>query len=154
MTRNRGDDCELWSHIKKDSKELQIDTVDLREQKKGKVVARERLPLPNVPPHKNFGVEFITRRKNSGVKISEHIDLHGYTKNEAEVVLRNFLRKNQILQSEWVKIITGKSGVLFAYVPILLKELSVFVSRYKYAPPKDGGIGAIYAKIRKIKQKF
>ena len=150
MCENFDDSHEFWLKINKSTKRLHIDIVDLREnESKEKVTVRFNQKNELDYSNKNFGVEFLKPKKNRSIKISDHIDLHGYTRDETEVALKKFLHKNQIIKNEWVKIITGKSGILFKYVPTLLKNLSIFVSGYKYAPPKDGGNGAIYVRIRK-----
>ncbi|MDR0624845.1 MAG: Smr/MutS family protein [Holosporales bacterium] len=99
---------------------------------------------------RNFGVEKLLLKKIKKVTIDGCLDLHGSTQTQAANSVHNFLYKNYFLQKTWVKIITGKSGILFHFVPILLEaECAVFVSGYAHASQNDGGSGALYVRIRR-----
>jgi DNA-nicking Smr family endonuclease len=98
---------------------------------------------------KNLGVEQLSSKKMRAINIESCIDLHGCTQKQAEHSVREFLYKSFFARKTWVKIITGKSGVLFHFVPDLLVEYRMFVSACARAPQSDGGSGALYVRIRK-----
>jgi DNA-nicking Smr family endonuclease len=100
---------------------------------------------------KSFGLEFVQTRKKKNIVIDATLDLHGYTQKQAEEIMSKFIYKNYLLGSSWVRIITGKSGVLFHAVPQFLKTQAQFIGSYTYARQDDGGTGAIYARLRKVK---
>jgi DNA-nicking Smr family endonuclease len=102
----------------------------------------------NLKKRGTFGVELIKVQKN--VVIEATIDLHGSTQLHAEGLIKRFLCSSQVLGKHWVRIITGKSGVLFQVVPEFLKKNAEFVSGYMYAKDSDGGKGVIYVRIRVI----
>ena len=96
----------------------------------------------------HFGVDRILPKKTKSIVIEAFLDLHGDTRAQAKENLFQFLYKNQLLGRRWVRVITGKSGVLCQEVPSWLEEYSSLVSGYTQAPQQDGGRGALYVRIR------
>lgn len=96
----------------------------------------------------HFGVDRILPRKAKSIEIEASLDLHGDTRAQAKEKLFQFLYKNQLLGRRWVRVITGKSGVLCQEVPDWLEENSSLVSGYTHAPQQDGGRGALYVRVR------
>jgi DNA-nicking Smr family endonuclease len=124
---------------------LQKIAVESRDERFIKAVTGQIAPKKS----KSFGVEFIQSRKMKNVKIEACVDLHGQTQTKSSSVVHSFLYHNYLADKLWVKIITGKSGILFNLAPQLLEECAAFVSGYAYAPQNDGGTGALYVRIRK-----
>lgn len=86
------------------------------------------------------------------------LDLHGYTRQEASMVLERFLIKAQYRGITWVLIITGKGkfspdpeqrGVLRSFVPLWLNQSSR-VSSFAQAKPEHGGEGAFYVRLKRL----
>ena len=91
------------------------------------------------------------------IKIEASIDLHGLTQDEAYQVLSNFLYNSRTEGLRSVLVITGKGvggrGVLRASVPKWLNEGNnqQMIRAFSYAAPKDGGEGALYVLLKRIK---
>ncbi|WP_052046075.1 Smr/MutS family protein [Candidatus Paracaedibacter symbiosus] len=89
------------------------------------------------------------------VVIEARIDLHGFTKDQAQQQLQFFLMNAQLQYKNWVLVITGKGkpdrGVtLRSLVPGWLDNLP-YVSAYAPAKPHDGGTGALYVRLKKLR---
>jgi DNA-nicking Smr family endonuclease len=91
--------------------------------------------------------------------IDSRIDLHGLTESQAHDALLRFLRSSQIKGAKVVLVITGKGrlgrehGVLRRAVPLWLKlpEFRVAVVGFEPASVGHGGEGALYVRVRKIR---
>jgi DNA-nicking Smr family endonuclease len=103
----------------------------------------------NQAPSRPFGIEVISKKKKRQIVAEGTLDLHGFTKAEAKRELQKFLYVSQFHQKTWVKVITGKSGVLRQSIPELLQLNSSLLSGYSEARDADGGHGAIYVRIRR-----
>ena len=85
---------------------------------------------------------------------TRRIDLHGLSREQAQIKLRQFLQSSSQMGHRHVLVITGKGtagkGVIRTYFPIWLNEppLSNLVIAYCQAQPKDGGGGAWYVNLR------
>lgn len=87
------------------------------------------------------------------------LDLHGMTQDEAHRALRRTITGAVRQGKRTLLVITGKGrvsgggGVLRRMVPIWLEEtdLRAHVIAYTTAPPRDGGDGALYIRLRKQK---
>lgn len=105
-------------------------------------------------------------------QIEGMIDLHGHTRKTAENALKNFLRRARKDGKRYVLVITGKGGqggvkrqaetfelgapepgILKRQVPEWLDDMAETVLSYKTAHKKHGGEGALYVRLRKIKEK-
>ena len=102
------------------------------------------------------------------VKIDGRIDLHGLTLEQARLKLAKFLISCQERRDLWVLVITGKgrqkpnhgeSGhvppkkTLRDQVPLWLEDpvLHSVVSAYATAKTQDGGNGALYVRLKRLK---
>ena len=91
------------------------------------------------------------RRQKKSVEPQEELDLHGMTSDEALMRLKSFIEGSRRMGLEQVLIIVGKGNhseggksVLHPIVETWLKgEGKTQTSKYKNAPPKLGGSGAI-----------
>ncbi len=89
------------------------------------------------------------------VVVEARLDLHDMTKSQAQEQLKKFLIHAQLHGKEWVLVITGKGSVthksvLREEVPIWLDQWSL-VTAYMVSKPQDGGSGALYVRLRKLK---
>ncbi len=112
--------------------------------------------FPKYKPEENkdesYGEQLKNRRRQKkSVKPQEELDLHGMTSDEALMRLKSFIEGSRRMGLEQVLIIVGKGNhseggksVLHPIVETWLKgEGKTQTSKYKNAPPKLGGSGAI-----------
>lgn len=101
------------------------------------------------------------------VPIEGRLDLHGYNQVRAYEVLKKFIIQAQQSGRRHVLVITGKGrskaggqdwlsqgdGVLKQRVPQWLseKEMQQYVLKFFSAQPKDGGSGALYVYLRRLR---
>ena len=89
------------------------------------------------------------------VAIEARIDLHGMTQAEAHDALEDFIFDCQASGRRSVLVITGKGvageGILRAAVPKWLNEHRRIVRGFSHATPKDGGEGALYVLLKRLK---
>jgi DNA-nicking Smr family endonuclease len=128
------------------------------------VRARVQSPPPSVvlPELKEDRTPGLDRRsaerlRRGALPIEGRLDLHGMTQEEAHEVLAAFLARAEAAGWRCVLVITGKGarggGVLRSAVPRWLNEgpnrrrLLAFVP----AQPKDGGGGALYLLLRRVR---
>lgn len=119
--------------------------------------------VPSAPPELIHGaapgLDRATQQKmrRGKIDIEARIDLHGMTQNEAHHVLSDFLYDSQAAGRRAVLVITGKGaggeGVLRAAVPNWLNEGEnrKMVRAFSHAAPKDGGNGALYVLLKRLK---
>ena len=107
------------------------------------------------------------RLKRGEVRPEARLDLHGMNQGEARQALIGFIRNAQILNKRCVLVVTGKGntgrrsddwlerkpGVLKQNVPLWLKEseLGGIVLQAVGAQPRDGGDGALYVYLRRLR---
>jgi len=92
--------------------------------------------------------------------IDARLDLHGLTQSEAHAALFHFLRNASEHEARLVLVITGKGargdgarGVLKRQVPqwLALPEFRTFVIGFEEATVRHGGEGALYVRLRRIR---
>lgn len=102
-----------------------------------------------------YGRDIAVKLHGGVFSVRDYIDLHGFTAEEAEVVLKGFLKASLTLGMHCVKIIHGR-GLRSPGGPVL-KELSVRLLKTKYrkkvialasARQCDGGLGAVYVLLK------
>lgn len=116
-------------------------------------------PSPPLSLNASPGVDKRTaeRLKRGQLEIEARVDLHGLTQREAHQVLANFLEGARAEHRRAVLVITGKGeggqGVLREAVPRWLNEASIRPSilAFTHAQPKDGGTGALYILLRRVR---
>jgi DNA-nicking Smr family endonuclease len=97
------------------------------------------------------------RMRRGKVSIEARIDLHGLTQSEAHQTLNDFLYNCRAQGLRTVLVITGKGvggqGVLRAVVPKWLNQDNIrkLIRAFSYAVPKDGGEGAIYVMLKRLR---
>jgi len=98
-----------------------------------------------------------TKMRRGQVDIEARIDLHGMTQAQAHRELGGFLFDQQAMVRRSVLVITGKGaggeGVLREAVPRWLNEGDNrrMVRAFSHAAPKDGGEGALYVLLKRLK---
>ncbi|MDB4444649.1 Smr/MutS family protein [bacterium] len=107
---------------------------------------------------KGLGHKLMRRLKKGQFPIQDYIDLHGLTKQEAEIEVRNFLLESHKLGLRCVLIVHGRGLNSPDSFPVLKDGLPVWLNRgpvkrivlaFATAKPYDGGTGAIYVLLRK-----
>ena len=118
---------------------------------------------PSAPPELVHGsapgLDRSTQQKmrRGKIIIEARIDLHGMTQNEAHNALSDFLYVCRAAGLRGVLVITGKGaggeGILRAGVPNWLNEGENrrMVRAFSHAAPKDGGEGALYVLLKRLK---
>lgn len=101
---------------------------------------------------------YLKQIRNGKVAIEDHLDLHGYRRDDARKTLLEFLDHAQQQSFKLVRIVHGKGYHSDTSQPVLkamlnkwlqsIPEVLAFVS----AMPKDGGTGAVYVLLRKTKE--
>lgn len=146
----------LWEQYNQGTRRLRHTSIAMPSQKISKAVAEtqrvqrnwERARFEFLSPNQHFGVDRILARKAKKIVIERNLDLHGFTREHAQEALFRFLVLSQSQGIRWVRVVTGKSGVLAQEVPQWLETFSSLMSGYTHAPVNDGGRGALYIRIR------
>lgn len=115
----------------------------------------------SIPDHPEYiegwiggaGKRFLPKLRNGLYSIQGQIDLHGYSRAEAEIAVEDFIIRMSRLRSCCVKIIHGRGinsptdkATLKNSLQRLLatRRMSRYVVAYASAPFRDGGVGAVY----------
>jgi DNA-nicking Smr family endonuclease len=111
--------------------------------------------LPELTMGAAVGVDIRTVRKLKRGKmgVDARLDLHGHTQDAAYNALSRFLARAQDAGHRTVLVITGKSGVLRGQVPRWLNAAPnrSRVLSFAQARSADGGAGALYVLLKKLK---
>jgi DNA-nicking Smr family endonuclease len=104
------------------------------------------------------------RLKRGQLAIDGRIDLHGMTQDDAHAALARFVNASRAMGRRCVLVITGKGrvsgdargeggGVLKRAVPRWLNEpsLRAQILAFASAQPKDGGGGALYVLLKRVR---
>lgn len=116
------------------------------------------MAIPNHPEYiegwvGTTGKRFLPNLRNGIYSIQGQIDLHGYSRVEAEIAVEDFIRRMSRFRSCCVKIIHGRGinsptdrATLKRSLQRLLvtRRMSRYVVAYASAPLRDGGVGAVY----------
>lgn len=141
------DDVHLWVHVTRSVK-----AYGARRKEKSvapqAVPARRRAAPPAEPPP----------RKSRDV-IDGRLDLHGLTQEAAFAALCRFVHASAAQERRLVLVITGKGrvseggGVLRRLLPLWCESATLrdFVISAAPAPPRDGGDGAFYVRLRRAR---
>jgi len=127
------------------------------------------LPRPATPPQQGFDRGTMRQVKQGKISVDGRMDLHGLTQAQAHLRLNRFIETSALSGKRCVLIITGKGapsgqtthgflegstrGVLHRMTPIWLsaRNLAPYVVDYQSAMQRDGGDGALYVRLRKLK---
>jgi DNA-nicking Smr family endonuclease len=103
------------------------------------------------------GKRYLPNLRSGMYSIQGQIDLHGANRVEARLMVEDFVMRMSRFRSCCVKIIHGRGinspedrAVLKDYLQHWLstRRMSRYVLAYASAPPKDGGVGAVYVLLR------
>ncbi len=126
-------------------------------------VPRHASTPPKPPALAPFDRRLKQRVARGREAIDARIDLHGMTQFEAHAALLRFLRRAQADDKKIALIVTGKGtnraaddgerGVLKRQVPrwLALPEFRPFVVGFEGAHVSHGGQGALYVRLRRIR---
>ena len=98
------------------------------------------------------------RMQRGQVLLEDRLDLHGLSQEQAHTRLNAFINQASQQNFRQVLVITGKGrdghGVLRQKVPSWLKEspLCHYINAISYAQPKDGGKGALYIRLKRLRE--
>ena len=144
----------------------------VKSQKQSPIYRRPDLPAPAVAPLPQDGFDRGTLRqvKQGKIEIDGKLDLHGMTQAQAHLRLVKFIENAARSGKRCVLVITGKGapegaqkqhgflegstrGVLRRMTPIWLsaRNLAPWVVDFQSALPRDGGDGALYVRLRRLK---
>lgn len=114
-------------------------------------------PKPNPPgPSEPADVSGEKRVRRGRITPEARIDLHGYTQDEAQMALEDFLARSRARGLRVVLVITGKGrlgeGVIRARFTDWLGSpaMSQHASGYAPAHARHGGSGAFYVRLRRM----
>lgn len=160
-----GEDLKDWQAYTQNVKQLKEDDKRIHFVKRRTTVDRERIHQQRRREYYEGQRQPLLTEKSAGetrkimrvtkIVIEGRIDLHGLTKDQAQQKLQFFLMNAQIQRKTWVLVITGKgrpeaSLTLRSLVPGWLDNLP-YVSGYAPAKPVDGGDGALYVRLKKLR---
>jgi DNA-nicking Smr family endonuclease len=99
------------------------------------------------------------RLHNGDYAIQGHLDLHGYTVEEAKDQVARFLTTAYISGRRCVRLVHGRGHNSPENRPVLKEQVQLWLSHgrlsrlvlaFATAPPADGGAGAVYVLLRRI----
>lgn len=132
-------------------KPLRVNREQIHRQRR-----REYYDIGRQPLHLgSFSDDTHKMMRISKVVIEARVDLHGLTKDQAQQQLQFFLMNAQIQGKSWVLVITGRGRpeinlTLQKLVPGWLDSLP-YVSGYAPAKQNHGGAGALYVRLKKLR---
>ena len=97
----------------------------------------------------------LTKLRRGGFSVSAELDLHGCTVREAHQRLTEFLSSLDRRRQTCVRIVHGKGLRSPKGRPVLKNKVALWLARrrdvlaYCSAPGHDGGLGALYALLKK-----
>ncbi len=168
------DNDKLFNQAMQGVKALTTDRADLKQKptgiKKRPSVAEQNIAdtlsdafIPDCEDFLEFmrpGIQksCLKQIRNGKIAIEDHLDLHGYRRDDARKTLLEFLDHAQQQSFKLVCIVHGKGYHSDDSQPVLkamvnkwlqsIPEVLAFVS----AIPRDGGTGAVYVLLKILKQ--
>ena len=110
-----------------------------------------------------FDRKLMQKIKKGQFPVQDYVDLHGLTKHEAEIKIRDFLIQSHRLGLRCVLVVHGRGLNSQDNIPVLKERLPVWLRRgpvkkivlaFSTARHYDGGTGAIYVLLRKRRGGF
>jgi DNA-nicking Smr family endonuclease len=107
-----------------------------------------------------FDQKLMAKLKKGKFPIQDHVDLHGLTKQDAEIRVRDFLLQSHRQGLRCVLVVHGRGLNSENHIPVLKDRLPIWLSRgpvkkivlaFSTAMPYDGGTGAIYILLKRQK---
>jgi len=112
---------------------------------------------------KGFDRKLMQKLKEGLFPVQDHVDLHGCTRQEAELKVTEFLLRSYRLGLRCVLVVHGRGLNSEDHIPVLKERLPVWLNRgpvkrivlaFSTARPYDGGTGAIYILLRRQRGRF
>jgi len=110
-----------------------------------------------------FDRKVMQKLKDGLFPVQDHIDLHGCTREEAEIKVTDFLLRSHRVGFRCVLVVHGRGLNSEDHIPVLKERIPLWLSRgsvkrivlaFSTARPFDGGTGAIYILLRRPKPRF
>jgi len=107
-----------------------------------------------------FSRKLMQQLKRGLFPVQDYVDLHRLTKQEAEVRVRDFLLQSYRLGLRCVLVVHGRGLNSENHIPVLKERLPAWLKQrpinkivlaFSTARPYDGGAGAIYVLLRRVK---
>ena len=107
---------------------------------------------------RGFDRKLMQKLKQGFFPVQDHVDLHGCTRQEAQLRVTEFLLKSYRLGLRCVLVVHGRGLNSEDHIPVLKERLPVWLNRgpvkkivlaFSTARAYDGGTGAIYVLIRR-----
>jgi len=107
---------------------------------------------------KGFSLDLMRRLRTGRFPVQAYLDLHGLTKQEAELRVKDFLMGSYRIGRRCVLLIHGRGLNSTNNIPVLKERIPVWLARgsvrkivlaFSTARPYDGGTGAVYVLIKK-----
>lgn len=107
-----------------------------------------------------FDRKLMQKLKKGKFPVQDYLDLHGLTKQEAEIQVRNFLLRSHQVGYRCVLVVHGRGLNSEDHIPVLKERIPMWLTRgpvrkivlaFSTARPYDGGTGAIYVLLRRKK---
>ncbi|MFZ0447919.1 MAG: Smr/MutS family protein [Desulfatiglandaceae bacterium] len=105
-----------------------------------------------------FDPRLMQRLKRGQFPIQDFIDLHGLTKQEAQMKVRDFVLKSYHIGLRCILVVHGRGLNSENHIPVLKERLPLWLTRgparkivlaFSTAKPYDGGTGALYILLKK-----
>lgn len=102
--------------------------------------------------------ELMKRLKKGQFPIQDYVDLHGLTKQGAEIRVSDFLVQSHRLGFRCVLVVHGRGLNSENHIPVLKERLPIWLSKgpakkivlaFSTARPFDGGTGALYILLKR-----
>lgn len=173
----------LWEFVTRNATKLrpeeEADLEEAEDSTPAEEVPAVFIPIPATLPHRKdhkthddsalsagayAGIDRNTaeRLRKGKLPIDGRLDLHGFTREEAQRLLDRFIISHAERESRCLLVITGKGvrkdvqatperGILREMLPVWLASpaLRRFVLAFDVAQPKHGGTGAFYVLLRR-----
>jgi len=107
---------------------------------------------------RGFDRKLMQRLKQGFFPVQDHVDLHGCTRQEAQLRVTEFLLKSHRLGLRCVLVVHGRGLNSEDHIPVLKERLPIWLNRgpvkkivlaFSTARAYDGGTGAIYVLLRR-----
>jgi DNA-nicking Smr family endonuclease len=116
----------------------------------------DKEPELEIPVSKTYPKKKQSSTYDSVPRPDEELDLHGKTREEAIMMVQNFVMTCHANQLRTALIITGKGRNSGDRVPVLKREVNLWLERngkpflrdFHEAPPRFGGAGAIWLNFK------
>jgi DNA-nicking Smr family endonuclease len=115
----------------------------------------DKEPLPKIPPPKKHKVKYESPFSQLN-GADEQVDLHGKTREEAIIIVQNFIKTSHAQGLRHILIITGRGQHSGSQGPVLKtsviqwlkKKGHPYLKEFRDAPPRFGGSGAIWVELK------